>query len=116
MTAVYSRLIFGDRSLGEPAAALHRRMAITLLTAVDLPWVPDGHQRDGPQVRAPVDALLRELLSHHRLPWAGVGGVGPARLEQAMDAVAPLLRLLSAPGRNANQPGARVARRQDRDI
>ena len=93
MTAAYSRLIFGDRSLDEPAAALHRRMAITLLTAIDLPWLPDGHQRDGPQVRAPVDALLRELLGHHRLRWAEVGGVGAVRLEQAMAAVAPLLLL-----------------------
>ena len=91
MTAVYSRLVFGDRSLDAPALALHGRMALTLLTAVDLPWVPDGHQRDGEHVRAPVDALLRELLLAHRMPWAVVGGEGPARLQQAMRAVLPLL-------------------------
>jgi len=91
MTAVYSRLVFGDRSLDEPALALHGRMALTLLTALDLPWVPDGHQRDGEHVRAPVDALLRELLLAHRMPWAVIGGEGPARLLQAMNAVLPLL-------------------------
>lgn len=92
MTAVYSRLIFDDRSLDERAMALHSRMALTLLTALDLPWVADGHQRDGEHVRAPVDTLLRELLLAHRLPWAVIGGTGAARLQQAVNAVLPLLR------------------------
>lgn len=92
MIAVYSRLLFADRSLQARAAALHRRMALTLLMALDLPWVADGHQRDGPQVREPVDSLLREVLAEHRLPWAVVAGSGAARLENAVDAVAPLLR------------------------
>lgn len=91
-TTVYSRLIFGDRSLDDEALALHRRFALTLLTAIDLPWVADGHQRDGEQVREPVDALLRRLLLAHRLPFAVVGGSGAARLAQAERAVAPLLR------------------------
>jgi nicotinamide riboside kinase len=92
MTAVYSRYVFGDRSLEARAVQLQQRMALTLLTALDLPWVADGAQRDGPQVREPVDALVRELLIGHRLPWALVSGQGPARLESAVDAVAPLLR------------------------
>ena len=92
MTAVYSRMLFHDRSL-EPMALAHQRtMAITLLTALDLPWVADGLQRDGPQVRTPVDDLVRELLISHALPWALVAGSGPARLHSALDAVAPLLR------------------------
>ncbi len=92
MTAVYSRHVFGDRSLDARAVALHRRMSHTLLTALDLPWVPDGLQRDGPQVREPVDQLLRELLATHGLPWSLVSGSGSARLEAAVDALAPLLR------------------------
>jgi len=100
MTAVYSRLIFDDRSLEECAMALHGRMALTLLTALDLPWVADGHQRDGEHVRAPVDTLLREMLLAQRLPWAVIGGTGPARLQQAVNAVLPLL-----PPRAAAGPG-----------
>ena len=92
MTAVYSRLVFSDSSLEARAAALHRRMALTLLMALDLPWVADGHQRDGPHVREPVDTLLRETLTAHRLPWAVVAGTGLARLENALDAIAPLVR------------------------
>jgi nicotinamide riboside kinase len=95
MTAVYSRYVFGDRSLEARAATLHRRVAHTLLMALDLPWTPDGLQRDGPQVREPVDGMLRELLGTHGLPWSLVGGSGRARLETAVDAVAPLLRTLA---------------------
>jgi nicotinamide riboside kinase len=92
MTAVYSRIVFGDRSLDGQAAALHREMDLTLLTALDLPWVADGAQRDGPQVRGPVDSALRELLDAHGLPWVVVGGSGAARVEHALAAVTPMLR------------------------
>ncbi len=98
MTAVYSRLVFADRSLDERAVTLHRRMSITLLTALDLPWVADGIQRDGPHVREPVDRLLREFLIGRRLPWALVAGAGQARVEAAVDALAPLLRPASGQG------------------
>ncbi|MBX3636436.1 MAG: ATP-binding protein [Rubrivivax sp.] len=91
MTAVYSRIVFGDRTLDAMAVELHRSVDATLLSALDLPWVPDGHQRDGPQVQRPVDDALRELLRAHRLPFAVVGGQGPARLAQALAAVAALL-------------------------
>jgi nicotinamide riboside kinase len=97
LTAVYSRMVFGDRTLDERAVALHRRMSMTLLTALDLPWVADGLQRDGPQVREPVDTMLREFLIGHGLPWSLVAGQGAARLEAAVDALAPLLRPQSAP-------------------
>lgn len=92
MTAVYSRLLFDDRSLDERAAQLHcRRVSSTLLTAIDLPWVSDGLQRDGPQVREPVDTALRELMQTHGIGYAVVGGQGETRVRQALAAVAPLL-------------------------
>ncbi|CAD5374572.1 Ribosylnicotinamide kinase [Rubrivivax sp. A210] len=93
MTAVYSRIVFGDRSLDAEAAELHRSgVALTLLTALDLPWVADGLQRDGPHVRQPVDDALRELLLAQRLPFAVVAGAGERRIAHALAAVAPLLR------------------------
>jgi nicotinamide riboside kinase len=98
MTAVYSRLVFADASLDAEAATLHRsQVALSLLTALDLPWVADGLQRDGAHVREPVDNALRQMLQAQRLPWVGVSGSGAARLENALDAVAPLLRSRSAP-------------------
>lgn len=98
MVSVYSEQVFGDRSLHAGALAWQaRQCALTLLTALDLPWVADGHQRDGPHVREPVDALLRGLLIGHGLPWSCVAGQGEQRLEAAVDAIAPLLRQRGTP-------------------
>jgi nicotinamide riboside kinase len=99
MTAIYSRMVFDDDSLVSAAAAWQGRCAMTLLTALDLPWAADGLQRDGPHVREPVDRLLRDVLIGHKLPWALVSGAGAARVDSALDAVAPLLRAKPAPRR-----------------
>jgi nicotinamide riboside kinase len=92
MTAVYSLKLFSDDSLTAAAMAWQRRCALTLLTALDIPWVPDGLQRDGPHVREPIDNLIRQLLSTHQLPWSLVAGLGESRVQQALDAIAPMLR------------------------
>lgn len=87
LTAVYSEIVFGDRSLYAEATALHtRQVHLTLLTALDLPWQADGLQRDGPQVRAPVDALLRGALLGAGIGFSVVAGQGPARLTAALAA------------------------------
>ena len=91
MTAVYSRLLFDDASLLLGALDAQRRFALTLLTALDLPWVADGLQRDGAHVQAPVDAALRQALIQSRLSWAVIAGQGQDRLEAALTAVTPLL-------------------------
>ena len=111
MTAVYSRLVFGDGSLDERAVHWHRRVALSLLMAIDLPWVADGHQRDGPHVREPVDTLLRGLLQAHRLPFAVVGGTGEARMAQALAAVAPLLRGHAIPATPGLKPSTQTRSR-----
>jgi len=109
MTHVYSSLLFDDDSLLEAAVVRHRAMAVTLLTALDLPWVADGHQRDGEHVRQPVDDRLRDLLHRHGMPFSVVAGRGAARLAQAMAALRPVLRAES-PGRPAPATGAGAAR------
>jgi nicotinamide riboside kinase len=97
MIAVYSRLLFADASLIPMAIAAQRGVAHTLLTALDLPWVADGHQRDGEHVRVPVDGAVRALLAAHGLGWSVVSGQGDERLERAFDAVSPLLTTLAPP-------------------
>ena len=97
MTAVYSELLFGDRSLHGMAQAFHRRCGLTLLTALDLPWVADGLQRDGPHVRAPVDAAVRKALLEAGLPWSVISGQGQARVDAALNAITPLLLGRSMP-------------------
>lgn len=108
MTHVYSDLLFDDRSLLALAVQRHRAMTATLLTALDLPWVADGHQRDGEHVRQPVDDRVRELLLQHGLPFAVVAGRGPARLAQAMAALRPLLAARPRRTERLTAPGART--------
>lgn len=87
MIAVYSDHVFGDGSLYAQAEAAQARCSLTLLTALDLPWLPDGLQRDGPQVRAPVDALVRAALARAGLPWSVIFGSGVSRLQAALACV-----------------------------
>jgi nicotinamide riboside kinase len=87
MTAVYSDLLFADTSLYDTALAAQRRCTITLLTALDLPWVADGLQRDGPHVREPVDALVRAALARGGVTYTVVHGSGPERLANAWNAI-----------------------------
>jgi len=96
MVAIYSEQLFNDRSLIDGALALHHRCALTLVTALDIEWQADGWVRDGPHVRAPVDALLLAALKSGQIPWQRVSGVGPARLDAALSAVLPLCTGLSA--------------------
>ncbi len=99
MIAVYSRFVFNDRSLDAWAAAEHARsVQHTLVAALDLPWVADGLQREGEHVRAPIDAMLRELLATYGIGWSLVSGSGPARVDNALSAVTPLLRRRAPPG------------------
>ena len=101
MVSVYSDLLFDDRSLDDVALACQRRMDITLLTSLDIPWVADGLQREGPHVRPPVDVRVRARLVDWGGPWSVVSGAGVARTTNAVDALRPLLR--SRLG-NAGQP------------
>jgi nicotinamide riboside kinase len=110
MTAVYSRLVFGDATLEDRAGELHRRhIGLTLLTALDLPWVADGFQRSGAQMRPAVDHELRALMRRQGIGFSVIGGSGGERLKQALAAAARLgaptglfTRLAGPPAANAD--------------
>ena len=87
MTAVYSDMLFDDPSLYADALAAQRGYSATLLTALDLPWVADGLQRDGPHVREPVDALVRGALMRAGVAFSVVHGIGGQRLDNAWNAL-----------------------------
>ncbi|WP_457390053.1 AAA family ATPase [Roseateles sp. P5_E1] len=87
ITALCSQHYFGDDSLLVPALAFQRRCALTLLCAPDLPWLADGIQRDGPEVRSRFDGRLRAALSAQGLPWVDICGDEASRLAQAAQAV-----------------------------
>ncbi len=88
MVAVYSAMLFKDGSLGQFAQERQRSYDLTLLTGLDIEWVADGLQRDGPHVRGPVDAQVRELLMQAGVGWRMVYGQGEDRVRSALDAVA----------------------------
>ncbi len=84
MTAIYSHLLFDDERLYPMALAHQTLYDITLVMGLDLPWVPDGLQRDGPQVRGPIDTLVRQALERSGTPYRVVYGQGPRRLDNAL--------------------------------
>jgi nicotinamide riboside kinase len=89
MVAIYSAMLFEDGSLYRFALARQRSYCLTLLTGLDLPWVADGLQRDGPHVREPVDAMIRMALSRAAIGYRVVYGSGAERLANALAAIEP---------------------------
>ncbi len=84
MTAVYSQLLFKDTALMDQAQRLQRSYSLTLVTANDLPWVPDPMIRDGAHVREPVRALVMQALQDAGVQAREVQGLGPQRLACAV--------------------------------
>jgi nicotinamide riboside kinase len=87
MVAIYSAMLFKDGTLYQFALERQRSYDFTLLTGLDLPWVADGLQRDGPHVRGPVDELIRSSLARANVPYRVVYGVGEERLANALAAI-----------------------------
>lgn len=87
MIAIYSAVLFEDHGLVRFAAECQRGYDVTLVTGLDLPWVADGLQRDGPHVRGPVDAQVRQMLGRAGVPYRVVYGTGEERMRNALAAV-----------------------------
>lgn len=87
MVAVYSAMLFEDGTLYRFAIERQRGYDVTLVTGLDIDWVPDGLQRDGAHVREPVDALVRDALHRAGIPYRVVYGQGPERLANALGAI-----------------------------
>lgn len=82
MTAVYSRHYFG-RILPELAQLVAaRRYDLTLVCAPDIPWQPDGLQREPEDQSAAVNALLAEELAARAIPHVRIHGLLDERLRQ----------------------------------
>jgi nicotinamide riboside kinase len=88
MVAIYSAMLFEDGTLYQFALERQRGYDVTLVTGLDLPWVADGLQRDGPHVREPVDALVRQALARAGVPYRIIYGRGGERLQNALAAIA----------------------------
>jgi nicotinamide riboside kinase len=87
MVAIYSAVLFEDHGLVRFAVDRQRSYDVTLVTGLDLPWVADGLQRDGPHVQEPIDAQVRALLGRASLPYRVVYGSGTERVRNALAAI-----------------------------
>jgi nicotinamide riboside kinase len=87
MVAIYSAMLFEDGTLYRFAIERQRGYDVTLVTGLDLPWVADGLQRDGPHVRGPVDALVRDALERGAIGYRVVYGSGAERVANALAAI-----------------------------
>ncbi|MBC5766373.1 AAA family ATPase [Ramlibacter albus] len=92
MVAIYSAMLFKDGSLYRFALERQRGYDVTLVTGLDIPWVADGMQRDGPHVREPIDAQVRHALADAGLPFRVVYGSGEQRVANALAAIDASLR------------------------
>lgn len=84
MTAVYSQVYFDDDSLtaqGLRHAALYD---VLLWCDQDIPWVPDGSQRDGPDFRAREHEVIASLVDEHALPAVLLSGGLDERVHVAL--------------------------------
>ena len=82
MTALYSRVYWGrvDDRLAQLAA--RHDYALTLVTAPDVPWVPDGLMRESEAVRERVYTMVVDELDARGIPFVLVRGDLPQRLRQ----------------------------------
>ena len=93
MTALYSRVYWGRVDAPLDALARQHDYALTLVTAPDTPWIPDGLMRESEAVRERVFAMVEEELDARGIRFVLVEGDLPHRLRQveaALRVLAPL--------------------------
>lgn len=91
MSAIYSELCFGDPGLYADAWLSQRACRLHLLTGLDVPWMADGFQRDGPAARERVDTHLRAVLLAQSLPFSVLPGAAAGRVDAALRGVRRVL-------------------------
>ncbi|WP_114971172.1 AAA family ATPase [Rhodoferax ferrireducens] len=90
MAAIYADLLHGDQTLYESALAHHKTYDLTLVAGLDIPWRGDGQHDAASLSREAVDAQLRATLARGQIAYTVVYGLGPARVEAALNAISPL--------------------------
>ena len=82
LTAVYSRIYWGRVPPELLALEAQHDYALTLVAGLDLPWVPDGLQRESEEVRRQVHECLLAVLRERGIPFTLLEGDLPQRLRQ----------------------------------
>ena len=89
LTAVYSRIYWGRVPPALLALEAEHDYALTFVADIDLPWVPDGLQRESETVRRRVHACLLEVLAEHGIAFTLLSGDLAQRVRQVEDAIGP---------------------------
>ncbi|KAB8061807.1 AAA family ATPase [Janthinobacterium violaceinigrum] len=85
MTVVYSRHYFNGADAPLAALADAHQYDVTIVTAPDSPWIPDGLQRESESVRQLIHCRLLEELAVRRIAYLLVSGPLAQRLQQVDD-------------------------------
>jgi nicotinamide riboside kinase len=88
MVPIYAGMLFEDSELVRFALDRQQTYDATLVTGLDLPWVPDDLHRSAAGDREPVDALVRSLLQRAGVSYQVVYGSGSQRIQAALAALA----------------------------
>jgi nicotinamide riboside kinase len=90
MAAVYGDLLHDNQTLYESAFAHHKTYDLTLVSGLDIPCSGGRPHDAGSVSRELVDAQLRVALTRGRIAYTVIYGWGPARVDAALNAIAPL--------------------------
>ena len=90
-TLVYARHYFGECPEWIPKALEERTADLYLLLGIDLPWEPDGEQRDRGDRRDEMHGLFRDALKEFGARYVEVTGLGTSREAAAAKAIDELL-------------------------
>ncbi len=91
-TVVYSRHYYGDCPSWIEDSLRARPADLYLLCDIDVPWVPDGDQRDRSDRREEMQQLFRQALLDRDLDFIEIRGDHENRLDQAIEAIDELVR------------------------
>jgi len=85
MTAIYSIAYFDDSSLLAEAIDDARTYDLIWWCRPDLPWTPDGDQRDGEERRSQVDSLIGQIVKESGLTVIELRGSIELRIREAIN-------------------------------
>ncbi|MDN4038382.1 ATP-binding protein [Massilia sp. YIM B02443] len=89
MTALYSRVYWGRVDAQLAALDARHDYALTLVTAPDTPWEPDGLQRESEEVRQRVHQMLLDTLAARGIAYVLLEGGLPHRMRQVEALLGP---------------------------
>jgi len=86
-TVVYSRHYYGGCPQWIEDALRRRPPDLYLLAGIDVPWTPDGDQRDRGHMREEMQALFRQALVERGARFVEVSGSHERRMRTALRAI-----------------------------